>query len=416
MINACIIGVSGYGRIHYDLLAAEQAAGNVEIVGAAIINQDEEPEKCAHLRSIGCRIFDDYTAMLRALAGKADLCCIPTGTPMHRPMTVAALEAGMHVFVEKPAAGSIQDVRAMQEAAAKAGKHVAVGYQQMYDPTTLELKRALLKGRIGVVKGIKCRVAWPRDSSYYGRNNWAGRLRVGERWVLDSPANNAVAHDLMMMIFLAGPTEYEAAMPVAVTAELYRANDIESADTVAIRIETDTGIPLLFHATHACNRTINPLLEVRGAAGKARWSHAAATIEPASGARQQLGKLGDGPLRRHMMRTVMAMTRNAAPFYCNLEIACRQTIVINAMHQACGIHPVPCEYASLDKGIVRAFIPGIEDTIEKAFEQESLFHEIGISWSQPAGYSECSARGGLHQNVLSTFDRTHHRQKECCAE
>ena len=84
MIRACIIGVSGYGQIHYYLLTAEQADGNVEIVGATIINQDEEAEKCAHLRSIGCQIFDDYTVMLQTLSGQADLCCIPTGTPLHR--------------------------------------------------------------------------------------------------------------------------------------------------------------------------------------------------------------------------------------------------------------------------------------------------------------------------------------------
>lgn len=93
MTRACIIGISGYGRIHYDLLAAEQAAGSAVIVGAAIINQGEEQERCEHLRSIGCQIFDDYTVMLNNLSGKADLCCIPTGIPLHCPMTVAALEA-----------------------------------------------------------------------------------------------------------------------------------------------------------------------------------------------------------------------------------------------------------------------------------------------------------------------------------
>ena len=72
MIRACIIGISGYGRVHYDLLTAAQAAGEVEIVGAAIINQDEEQERCAQLRSIGCRLFDDYTVMLSELAGEVN--------------------------------------------------------------------------------------------------------------------------------------------------------------------------------------------------------------------------------------------------------------------------------------------------------------------------------------------------------
>ena len=201
MTSVCIIGVSGFGRVHYEMLLNEHAAGTVEIVGATIINQDEEAEKCAHLRALGCRIFDDYEAMLRALAGKAELCLIPTGTPLHKTMTIAALKAGMHVYVEKPAAGCIQDVRAMQQASCAADKLVAVGYQHMYAPSTLEIKRQILDGLIGKVEAIKCRVLWPRGHDYYQRNNWAGRLRVDDTWVLDSPFNNAVAHELMMMLF-----------------------------------------------------------------------------------------------------------------------------------------------------------------------------------------------------------------------
>ncbi len=377
MVKACIIGISGYGGVHYNLLTGAQSEGQVALVGATVINQAEEQEKCAYLRSIGCQLFADYTVMLEKLSGVADLCCIPTGTPLHRVMTIAALEAGMNVFVEKPAAGCLQDVRDMQAAAEKAGKRVAVGYQQMYDPMTLELKRALLGGTIGNVEAMKCRVAWPRDSSYYGRNTWAGQLRIGDTWVRDSPANNAVAHDLMMMLFLAGPTVYEAAKPVAVQAELYRANPIPSADTVAIRIETDTGTPLFFYATHACSETINSLLVVRGSAGSASWSHAAARLEPTNGAKRSLNKTRGDLLQKRMLQTILDLSQGDVPFYCGLGIAAAQTHVIEAMHQANEIHSVNCEWEILANGKTRAIIPGIERLIEDAFEQETLFSELG---------------------------------------
>lgn len=377
MIKACIIGISGYGGVHYNLLTGAQSEGQVDLVGATVINQDQEQAKCAYLRSIGCQLFDDYTVMLAKLSGVADLCCIPTGTPLHRVMTIAALEAGMHVFVEKPAAGCLQDVRDMQAAAEQAGKQVAVGYQQMYDPMTLELKRALLEGKIGAVEGMKCRVAWPRDSSYYGRNKWAGQLRVGDTWVRDSPANNAVAHDLMMMLFLAGPTAYEAAKPVAVQAELYRANPIPSADTVALRIETDTGIPLLFYATHACRENRNPLLVIRGSAGGASWSHAAAMLEPTVGAKRSLDKTKGDLLQKRMLQTILDVSQGGSPFYCDLGLASAQTQVIEAMHQTSEIHSVNCEWEYLDNGKTRAIIHGIEKSIERAFEQEQLFSEFG---------------------------------------
>jgi predicted dehydrogenase len=390
MKNVCLIGVSGYGHTHYNLLAAEQAAGKIAIVGVTIINPDDEKEKCAHLRGIGCRIFDDYTVMLKELSGVADICFIPTGIPLHRPMTIAALEAGMHVLVEKPAAGVIQDVRAMQEAAEKANRRVAVGYQQMYDPSTLEIKRAILEGRIGAVECMKCHAAWPRDSAYYNRNNWAGRLRSDDAWVLDSPANNAVAHDLMMMLFLAGPRERTAAAPVSVTAELYRANAIETADTVCLRVRTDTGIPLLFYATHACNRSINPEVHVRGTTGTVDLTREKATIETATHGKQVINKLSLGPPLKRMIANVLDMVEGGTAFYCGLDVASMQTIVVNAMHQACQIHTLAGERVALDNGAVRTIIPGIEEAIDMAFEKERLFQEGGIPWARPSGTLDCT--------------------------
>ena len=74
----------------------------------------------------------------------------------------------------------------------------------MYADSTVPTKRHILEGTIGTLESVKCMVMWPRDHAYYKRNNWAGRLMVGDTQVNDSPYNNAVAHDLMMMLFQAG--------------------------------------------------------------------------------------------------------------------------------------------------------------------------------------------------------------------
>ena len=390
MTRACIIGVSGFGDAHYEMLLKEHAEGNVDIVGATIINQDEEALKCSHLRSLGCRIFEDCDAMFRELAGVADLCLIPTGTPLHMPMTVAALEAGMHVLVEKPAAGCIQDVRTMQKASSAAGKLVALGYQYMYEPLALETKRSILDKAIGNVEAIKCRVMWPRDHAYYSRNNWAGQLRVGDTWVLDSPFNNAVAHDLMMMLFLAGAEERQAARPISVKAELYRANDIASADTACIQIVTDTGVPLLFYATHACSELLNPEIHVRGSRGNILWTHDDVTIESDVGVKQKQTSKNMLALREHMMRAVCDVAQGGSSFYCDLETAAQQTIVVNAVHEACEVIRVSGQSLHGDDGSVRTVIPGIEAVLNRAFETDALFYESGVPWARPAGSLDCS--------------------------
>ncbi|MFW5857727.1 MAG: Gfo/Idh/MocA family protein, partial [Planctomycetota bacterium] len=245
-LRTAIIGVSGFGDVHYQDLLREADAGRLQPVAATIINPDDEAEKCACLRNHGAALFVDYQEMLRQHAGGLDLCLIPTGIALHAPMSRAALAAGAHVYVEKPIAATVEDADAMAAAAEAAGRVLAVGYQNMYDPGLHVLKERIVAGAIGAVESVACWGCWPRPDSYYARNGWAGRLRVGEAWVLDAPFNNAFAHYVMLSLFLAGAEARTRARPTAVEAELYRARPaIESPDTAAIRVTTDEG-PTVF--------------------------------------------------------------------------------------------------------------------------------------------------------------------------
>jgi len=374
VIKTCIIGVSGYGRIHYDLLMKAHGAGKVDIVGATIINQDEEAGRCAHLREVGCRIYDDYEEMLKELAGIAEFCMIPTGIPLHRPMTVAALETGMHVLVEKPVAGCMEDARAMQAAEEKAGRIVAVGYQHMYAPSVLATKRHILDGTIGRLESAKCLVTWPRDHAYYNRNGWAGKLNADGIAINDSPFNNAVAHELMMMLFQTGDTERGAAMPFSVEAELYRANRIESTDTACLRIETTECVPILFHATHACQETFGPEIRIQGTKGSILMTQSGSVIMPDG---KPAIELHAGDVRKAMMAAVLDAVTGGDAFICDLDLAVSQTAVVDQIREGCRIADVPGERVGNRDG--STFIPGIEEAMREAWDKDLLLCEAGFS-------------------------------------
>lgn len=51
MYKAAIIGISGFGEIHYRDLVSEVNNGNVQLIGATVINQEEETEKM-HLAKV----------------------------------------------------------------------------------------------------------------------------------------------------------------------------------------------------------------------------------------------------------------------------------------------------------------------------------------------------------------------------
>lgn len=385
MVKACLIGVSGYGATHYNDLMRETQAGRAEVVAATVINQDVEAEKCERLRSLGCEIHDDYRAMLAAHTGKADLCFIPTGIALHAPMTIAALQAGMNVYVEKPAAGTIQEVRAMRQAARAAGRFVAVGYQSMYADETAVMKRAILDGRLGEVRSISFYGLWPRNRGYYGRNGWAGQLKVGDTWVLDSPFNNAMAHQLNMICFLAGASDDASATLRSVQAELYHARPIPGADTASIRIATAEGPTLYCQVSHACSRLEHPLIRVRGTRGEMAWLYHQSLEIRADGRVEKFPVDDPLQMRPRIFDALLRRLTDPTAFVCTLEIAAAQTLAVNGAHESSPVHPVPQEHVHVaDSDWRERFeIPGIEDLARRAFDEERLFSELGAPWARP---------------------------------
>jgi predicted dehydrogenase len=66
----------------------------------------------------------------------------------HAPVAIAAADAGMHVFVEKPMCFSVDEGREMIAAAERAGVVLMVGYMKRFDPSYEELQRTLDLGDI----------------------------------------------------------------------------------------------------------------------------------------------------------------------------------------------------------------------------------------------------------------------------
>ncbi len=357
----------------------------MRILCATVVNQDHERERCETLRALGCEIFDDFREMLRRHGAALDLCCIPTGIHLHAPMTIDALRAGANVFVEKPAAATIQDVRAMQAAERETGRFVAVGFQTMYARETLWMKQAIVGGEIGEVQSIKCRGLWPRATSYYERTGWAGRLKLDGHWVLDSPFNNAIAHQLNMICFLAGSEVERSARLATIQAELNRAHEIESADTAALKIVTETGLPLYYFVTHCPQELIDPEIIVRGSQGQIHWNFSRAKIDRADGSHEVMELQPHDELRDSIMSQLCCRMKNPSAFICGLDIAAVHTLAVNGAHDSARPQVIDERYVRRMpvEGGAKVIIEGIDDLIARAFEEEKMFSELGAGWARP---------------------------------
>jgi len=406
-LRACIIGISGYGSSHYQALLQEIDKGEMRIMGATVVNRHETEEQCAKLESLGAEIFSDYQAMFAKLHGKIGFCFIPTGIHLHAPMSMAALRAGAHVLVEKPLTGAIQDALAMQDCERETSRQIAVGYNHIYSSSTWQFKE-MLGQLLGRVTLIKCGRMGFRLDNYYRRNGWAGRLKAGDSWVLDSPFNNACAHQLNLMCFLAGNTPGESASIESVQAELYRGNNmIESADTACLRIITGNGIKLYFYITHCSNGRYKDGMEIRGERGAIAWHEGKAFFsavgKPCEEVQMAIGCATVAEIVEQAKRKIEGQDA----FFCDTKMAAAQTICANGAHESSLIHAVPQDsiVRTPQDGSVKTEIAGIDEIMQQAFQEEKLLSEINVPWAKPGpavsmkGY-RCFS-GGAEGNKLN---------------
>jgi predicted dehydrogenase len=143
------VGVGGFGRRWVDVLAADTRAEVVALVDVNAEALAAARDKCGYPESI---CHDSLEKALDVV--QADALVSSTPPKVHRRDVVAGLEAGLHVISEKPMAESLEDCRAMLEAADRTGKLYTVSQNYRYNTPTwtmAEIIRSGTLGRIGQV-------------------------------------------------------------------------------------------------------------------------------------------------------------------------------------------------------------------------------------------------------------------------
>lgn len=376
--RVALIGVSGYGRIHLQLIRECLARAEITLVAVVVINPHEEAAAVAELKGRGCRIYNDYQQMLAAEHGQIDLCMIPTGIHWHAEMSIAALKAGANVLVEKPLAASLADAAAIAQAEQASGRFVAVGFQDYYESATQWLKSKVHGGAIGDLQEVRFLGIWPRPRSYYLRNDWAGRLNAGGKPVLDSPLNNAFAHFVMLALYFAGAARDAAGGPIGIEgAELRRAHDIESFDTAVVRARAG-GVKLWFGVSHACRPQFEPEITLIGSHGRASW-HYEREVRIGEGERRAMADITGA--RREMMAAVLSRVHDTQVRVCSPRIAVRHTELIIDLHARFPIVPFAAgEIDWTEAGASPAAIPivrGLEPALHRAYTESSSLAGVG---------------------------------------
>ncbi len=128
-VRVLVAGLGNMGMSH--ALAYANNPG-FEIVGLVNRSKVDLPATLA-----GQDILPGFEAALSDL--KPDLCCVATYSDSHADYAIAAMEAGAHVFVEKPLATTVADAERVVACAKASGRKLVVGYILRHHPSWMRL-------------------------------------------------------------------------------------------------------------------------------------------------------------------------------------------------------------------------------------------------------------------------------------
>lgn len=168
--RAGILGTGGVARLHAEALAGIDGA-RLSVVA------DSDWQRAADFAAThgSPLVLPTLEAMLAS--GEVDvvhLCTPPAG---HAEQAAAVAAAGCDVIVEKPPAHSLLELDAMQHAVEKAGRRLAVVFQQRTGTAVAHVKALLDSGALGQPRIAFCHTLWNRGADYYSapwRGSWAG--------------------------------------------------------------------------------------------------------------------------------------------------------------------------------------------------------------------------------------------------
>ena len=141
------VGIIGVGQIGKAHVKRYSEIDSVEMV--AVVDIDEaEANRVAAVYGIP-NVYTDFRELLQRDDMVAVDVCLHNN--FHMPMTVAALEAGKHVYCEKPMAGAYIDAETMYRAAQETGQMLSIQLNTLYAKETKAAKALIDEGHLGKV-------------------------------------------------------------------------------------------------------------------------------------------------------------------------------------------------------------------------------------------------------------------------
>jgi predicted dehydrogenase len=167
-LNYAHIGIGGMGGGHVKFIKDLCAEQNLQQIAVCDVWKKRQQWSQGQTGVPDAQVYGDY----RKLLENKDIDVVVIGTPdhWHAPIAIAAMQAGKHVYCEKPMTHTLEEAFAMHKVAKETGCIVQVGSQGCTDTKWHVAGQAVKDGKIG-------QVLWAQGG--YCRNNPKGEWNYG---------------------------------------------------------------------------------------------------------------------------------------------------------------------------------------------------------------------------------------------
>ena len=222
-----IIGLGNIGQVHVgNLMDGEVPRGKLTAVGDAIA------DKLPDYEAKGLKTFDSGGALIGS--GEIDALIIATPHFQHTTLGIAALEAGLHVMVEKPISAHKADAeRLIAAAAARPEQKFGGMFQLRVEPRYQKIRELVQGGELGdLIRVIWIMTDWFRAEAYYQSSDWRATWKGEGGGVL----LNQCLHQLDALQWIVGmPSRVQSHIGIG------KHHDIEVEDDVTCYLEYANG-------------------------------------------------------------------------------------------------------------------------------------------------------------------------------
>ena len=250
----------GFGIVGCGMISNFHARAIHDVRGAKLVAcYDAVPASADRLAaSTGCRAYYDLSRMLADPAVQVVTVATPSGA--HAEPAVAAARAGKHVIVEKPLEITLGRCDKIIEECRKAGVVLSTIFPSRFHHSSIELKRAVDRGRFGRLTVGDAYVKWYRTQAYYDSGAWRGT------WELDGGGAlmNQSIHSVDLLTWLMGPVA-----EIRARFALLAHQRIAVEDAAIATVQFANGAVGVIEASTAVYPGYLKRIEIHGSAGSA---------------------------------------------------------------------------------------------------------------------------------------------------